>query len=158
MDTASSDESSPVVRVGNLSDLEILVDFNFRLAFETEDIELDTADMFPGVSTILNEPGKGLYYILEVQIKIVGFLGIQYEWNPFRNAYVHWIMSVYILPEHRRRGYCRMLFSHVREIASKQGACEIRLYTHKDNGNAIQTYHKLGMKGAYKVHGMGDMA
>jgi len=158
MDTAYSNESSPIVREANLLDAEVIADFNVQLAFETEGIELDAADVSAGIEAILNESGKGLYYVVEVQHTIVGCLGIQHEWVPFHNGYVHWISNLYIHPDHRRRGCFRLLYNHVRDVAVKQGALGIRLYADKDNANALQTYHKLGMIDAYKVHGMGDLA
>ncbi len=50
-----------------------------------------------------------------------------------------WIQSVYVHPEHRRRGYYRLLYHHVREAARKEGAAGLRLYADDSNLRAHTT-------------------
>lgn len=53
-----------------------------------------------------------------------------------RNAQVWWIQSVYVRLEHRRRGYYRLLYAHVKEAAQREGAAGLRLYADNSNKRA----------------------
>lgn len=56
-----------------------------------------------------------------------------------RNAQCWWVQSVYVHPEHRRRGYYRKLYQHVRKLAKDSGASGIRLYADTANTRAHGT-------------------
>ena len=76
---------------------------------------------------------------------------ITLEWSDWRNGQCWWIQSVYVQPEHRRRGYYRALYRHVREAAQAAGACGLRLYAADSNAKAHATYESLGMSSHYRV-------
>ena len=46
---------------------------------------------------------------------------------------------MYVHPEHRRRGYYRLLYQHVREAAKQEGVAGIRLYADTGNVKAHST-------------------
>ncbi|GAB4821963.1 hypothetical protein N2152v2_009009 [Parachlorella kessleri] len=125
-----------VVRLAQPSDCATIADYNCRIAKETEDLELDKDTVVAGVGAILQDPSKGRYYVVEVggHDAPVAQLMITLEWSDWRNAQVWWVQSVYVHPEHRRRGYYRLLYQHVREAAKHEGVAGIRLYA--DTGNA----------------------
>lgn len=125
----------------------MVAEFNLRLAQETEDLKLDPACVKAGVSALLRDPAKGVYYLAEAKTEIVGQVMITYEWSDWRNGNIWWLQSVYVKPRFRQLGVFRALFNHLLNLArSGSGVCGLRLYMHADNSNARRSYEKLGMK------------
>jgi GNAT superfamily N-acetyltransferase len=142
-----------IIRLATPKDAPVIADFNLRLAKETENLELNQQTVLAGVSAILNDAGKGLYFLAEQAGRIAGQSMITYEWSDWRNGNIWWLQSVYVHPEFRSRGVFRSLFNHLTELArSRSDVAALRLYMHHDNATARQTYEKLGMKTAgYEV-------
>ncbi len=134
------------VREANLKDISIIVDFQIAMAKETEGIELNRLTVESGVEAVLNDPSKGKYYITETKDLIIGSLLTTYEWSDWRNGTVLWIQSVFVLPEYRRKGVYRNMYSHLKNKVNKDGRLKgIRLYADKSNRAAHKTYENLGM-------------
>ncbi len=134
------------IRQAVLSDAPIITDFNLRLAAETEDLRLDAARVGAGVTALLKDPAKGVYYVAEVDGVVAGQLMITYEWSDWRNGSIWWIQSVYVKHEFRGQGVFRELFNHLQELARQQrNIPALRLYVHADNVRAQGSYQKLGM-------------
>ncbi|DBA82662.1 hypothetical protein WJX77_003195 [Trebouxia sp. C0004] len=121
------------------------------MAKETEDIDLLSATLKAGVLNVIQDHSKGTYHIGELQGVIVVALMITYEWSDWRNRQLWWIQSVYVQPQHRRKGYFRQLYMHVKQLAQSQGAGGLRLYADSTNVRAHTTYEALGMTSHYKV-------
>jgi len=51
--------------------------------------------------------------------------------------------GVFVRPEYRRKGICRMMFQRLEEFARERGADFIRLNVHRDNP-AVQAYTRMG--------------
>jgi len=136
------------LRAARPEDANTIARFNVAMALETEDKALDPEVTTRGVTALLSDPGKGCYWVAEVDGRIVGQLMITYEWSDWRNGVVWWIQSVYIHADHRRHGVFRQLYEHVRrQVEEDPEACGIRLYVEKDNRRAQATYEALGMSG-----------
>lgn len=134
------------IREAGLSDAQLIADFNLRLAEESEGLRLDAALVQAGVAAVLKDPAKGRYYVAEVAGAVVGQLMITYEWSDWRNGNIWWIQSVFVKPEFRRAGVFRALYHHLQTLArTRNDVCSLRLYVHKDNTRAIQSYERLGM-------------
>ncbi len=58
---------------------------------------------------------------------------------PRRNRQLWWIQSVYVHPQHRRKGYFRQLYMHVKQLAQSQEAGGLRLYADNTNARAHTT-------------------
>ena len=60
---------------------------------------------------------------------------------------------MYVHPDHRRQGVCRVLYEHIRErAAADPGVVGVRLYVERRNARAQATYAALGMRqGGYLV-------
>ncbi len=131
----------------------MVADFNARLARETEDLHLDGEQLHAGVTAILTDSTKGIYYLAEAGGHIVGQVMITYEWSDWRNGNIWWLQSVFVDPPFRRRGVFRRLFQHVQQLAQTQpGVRGLRLYMHSGNARARRTYEQLGMQPtAYQV-------
>ncbi len=128
-------------------DLDTLVEFNRRMAEETEGRQLDTKVLTAGVNAVFENHAHGFYLVAEVDGKIAGSLLVTSEWSDWRNGIFWWIQSVYVVSDFRRKGVYRALYNQVRERAGKSlQVCGCRLYVEKENDSAQATYRRLGMK------------
>lgn len=135
------------IRPATPSDAATIVDFNRRLARESEHRELDPETIAAGVRAILADPAKGRYFVAEREGTIVGQMMHTWEWSDWRNGEIWWLQSVYVAPEHRGQGVFRQLFEHVRaEASGRPDVVGLRLYVEKENQAARSTYLKLGME------------
>ncbi|MDM3870527.1 N-acetyltransferase [Porticoccus sp. W117] len=134
------------IRPARDTDRDSLVAFNCAMALETEGKTLNSDVVAAGVSTLLQRPELGFYLIAEEGGEALASLMVTSEWSDWRNGLYWWVQSVYVRPEHRRRGIYRQLYQAVQQLASEQGdVCGFRLYVEKDNVRAQQTYRALGM-------------
>ncbi len=134
------------IRRANPDDASILIDFNCAMARETEGQELDQELITVGVRTLLANEALGFYIVAENDGETAGSLMITTEWSDWRNGNFWWIQSVYVKPEHRRRGVYRSLHEFVRHIADQDPTvCGFRLYVERENTVAQNTYSSLGM-------------
>jgi GNAT superfamily N-acetyltransferase len=138
------------IRRANSVDTEIITSFNCRMAWETEGRRLDPLILVQGVSMVLQNPSRGFYLLAEIDGNVVGQCMITYEWSDWRCGDFWWIQSVYIVPDFRRKGVFKALYSHVLETARVTDfVVGIRLYVEQDNTRAIQTYLNLGLHPAH---------
>jgi len=117
------------------------------MAWETERLQLDPEVLRRGVAAVLDDAGKGIYYVAEANGAVVGQLMITYEWSDWRNGNLWWIQSVFVEEKFRGQGVFRALFGHLTGLArSSDGVAGLRLYMHAENERARQTYERLGMR------------
>jgi GNAT superfamily N-acetyltransferase len=136
-----------IIRKARLTDIDVIANFNSRLAWETEKLRLNSTTVSRGVRALLKDAAKGTYFIAEQGGVIVGQLLITYEWSDWRNGNFWWIQSVYVAAEFRQEGVFRALFGHVEKLArSRRDVCGLRLYVEKNNRRARRAYGRLGMK------------
>ncbi len=134
------------IRQAAPADAGFIVESNIAMAQETEGMALDESVVRPGVATVLADASLGFYLVAEVEGRPAGQLMVTYEWSDWRNGLFWWIQSVYVRPEHRRRGVYRALHRHVAAAAQAGGGvCGIRLYVEQDNTTAQQVYESLAM-------------
>lgn len=134
------------IRDATPADQAVIVDFNSRLAKETEGKTLDRNLIEPGVSALLADVTKGRYWLAVADDKVIGQLMVTYEWSDWRNGMLWWIQSVYVMADFRRKGVFSALYGHVQSMVKADStACGIRLYVEKDNERAQNTYRKHGM-------------
>lgn len=137
----------PTLRQATASDHAVIVDFNLRLAKESEGRSLDPALLGPGVACVLQDPSHGLYFVAERAGEVVGQLLITREWSDWRCGVFWWIQSVYVAAGHRRSGVFSALYQHVLEQArGRQDVCGLRLYVEKHNTRAQATYLAAGLQ------------
>ena len=134
------------IRKANSADSSVIIDFQQKMAWETEQMKLVPEVINKGVNAVFNDPAKGQYWIAEDQGMIVASLLITYEWSDWRNCNVWWFQSVYVLPEFRRKGIFRSMYRFIKEEAQKNGIGGLRLYVETNNKNAQVTYEALGMQ------------
>jgi ribosomal protein S18 acetylase RimI-like enzyme len=141
------------IRKARPTDAAVIAEFNTRIAWETEKLHLDPQTIRRGVRAVLKDPGKGTYFVAEIEGAVVGQLLITYEWSDWRNGNFWWIQSVYVAAAHRQAGVFRSLFAQVQKLAqARRDVCGLRLYVEKHNDRAQHAYAKLGMaKTHYEV-------
>jgi GNAT superfamily N-acetyltransferase len=137
------------IRDATLDDAVTIVDFNQRLAWESEHKRLDHQTLSQGVERLLSDASRGRYFVACRDGQIVGQLLITYEWSDWRNGPIWWLQSVYVVPEFRRQGVFRRLHAHVRSLAKDQSqAVALRLYVERNNHAAHEVYRQAGMEDA----------
>jgi GNAT superfamily N-acetyltransferase len=131
------------------ADAETIVDFQMRMARETEELELDLETVTRGVQAVLDDPAKGQYWVAGVAESgrhLVGSLMTTYEWSDWRDGTVLWVQSVYVVPALRGRGIYRRLYEHLRDrVLAAPDLRGIRLYVDRRNLAAQRIYERLGM-------------
>lgn len=132
------------VRQATISDLEVLKSFNQAIAFETENKQITDETITRGVSELLLNPSKGIYYLAICENETVGCLMVNFQWVDYEAVYITYIQSVYTRPEHRGRGVFKTLFNHALNESKSKGI-SLRLYADKTNERALSIYRHLGM-------------
>ncbi len=136
------------IRQGRRKDASNIVDFQIRMAKETEDFALDRPTVEKGVHAVFDDPHKGAYWIAELDNKVVGCLLTVPEWSDWRNGTVLWIHSVYVIPSARRRGIFRMMYENLKTTVEQSADLRgLRLYVERENERAQKTYNAMGMDG-----------
>ena len=137
------------IRPASLTDLDTIVANNLAMALETEDLALTPDVLRRGVEAVLAGRVDAFYRLAQESDAgpVIGQLMITREWSDWRNAFVWWIQSVYLLPEARGRGGFRALYEHARAEAAAAGAAGLRLYADLRIARARAVYERLGMRG-----------
>ena len=136
-----------IIRKAEIKDLDRIVEFNYNLAFETEDKALDKNILNKGVKALLEDKSKGVYHVCEVNGEVVGQIMYTYEWSDWRNGLFIWVQSVYVDKEYRGQGVFKRLYNHIKEMCDRdENICGIRLYVEFENQSAQKTYEYLGME------------
>jgi GNAT superfamily N-acetyltransferase len=134
------------IRKARPEDAPVIIDFQQKMAWETEKISLANDIVTKGVNAVFLNPFHGQYWVAEESGKVVSSLLITYEWSDWRNSSVWWFQSVYVLPAYRRTGIFRSMYLHLRNEADKLDVAGLRLYVETNNSKAQKTYEALGMK------------
>ncbi|MDF2612366.1 MAG: GCN5-related N-acetyltransferase [Clostridia bacterium] len=135
------------IRKATINDLEMIAEYNYLLARETEDKLLDMRRLTKGVRALLEDEGKGIYHVCEIEGRVVGQIMYTYEWSDWRNGVYLWVQSVYVDASYRKQGVFKALYNTVKEICDQdEQIVGIRLYVEKENHTAKKTYQNLGME------------
>jgi ribosomal protein S18 acetylase RimI-like enzyme len=133
------------VRHATLADLATLVEFNVRLAKESENKTLDPQVVERGILALFDDRSKGRYFVAEENGLIVGQAMVTYEWSDWRNAWIWWLQSVYTRQSYRQKGVFRTLLRSIADAAQQDGkVAGLRLYVEKDNTTAQIAYRRCG--------------
>ncbi len=136
------------VRAANFSDATYIVDFQIKMALETENLTLTKPVVESGVKAVFDDDAKGTYYVAEIDGKIAGSLLTTYEWSDWRNGQVLWIQSVFITKNFRGQGVFKKMYEFIKSTVLDPATDfrGIRLYVDKTNDIAQKVYEKLGME------------
>ena len=144
---------SLVIRTATVDDVQNLVDFNCALAAETEDKELDRVVVSRGVARAFEQGNEATYFVAELESRVIGSLMLTREWSDWRDGWLMWLQSVYVMPEHRGLGVFRRMLDHATEtISLDPDVVGLRLYVENDNHRAQSVYLRNGFTDPrYKV-------
>jgi GNAT superfamily N-acetyltransferase len=146
--------TSITVREARADDWPTIVEFNRRLAAETESLTLDLATLETGVKAALADATKARYFVAcTSEGQVVGQMMHTYEWSDWRNGDIWWLQSVYVHSDFRSQGVFRELFEHVAQRAkADERVVGLRLYVEDHNERAQAVYERLGLAPAgYQV-------
>lgn len=136
------------IRLSNEYDASQIVKFQLAMALETEDLKLDRGIVNEGVIAVYRDPQKGKYFVAVDGDLVVGSLLITPEWSDWRNKWVMWIQSVYVMPEKRSLGIFRIMYDHIVDyVNGSDDIAGLRLYVDLSNEKARNIYKKIGMDG-----------
>jgi len=137
------------IRKATPDDAGVIIDFQQKMAWETEQMTLVPEIINKGVNALFADSYRGQYWVAENKGKVVASLLITYEWSDWRNCNIWWFQSVYVLPDFRRTGIFRSMYFHIKNEADNQGVAGLRLYVETNNSRAQKTYEALGMKSGH---------
>ncbi|MEI6538494.1 MAG: GNAT family N-acetyltransferase [Planctomycetota bacterium] len=136
---------SVVIRSATSDDVAVITEYNCRLALETEHKTLDRATVNAGVRRGLELGDEVQYFVAEDEAGVIGQIMLTREWSDWRNGWMIWLQSVYVVSEKRGAGVFRLLFERSVELARLRcDAVCVRLYVEQGNEKAIATYRRLG--------------
>ncbi|QDU40424.1 Acetyltransferase (GNAT) family protein [Maioricimonas rarisocia] len=151
----AASDNDLTIRAAHPDDWPTLVDFNCRLAEESEGQILDRETVAVGVKALLADAHKGRYFVACRSDRIIGQLMHTREWSDWRNGDIWWLQSVYVRPEERGRGVLRALYNHLQQLAeaaTDPRVVGLRLYMEQGNDLARTVYTQLGLRPAgYEV-------
>lgn len=135
------------IRNAVLEDASLIVDFQIKMALETEGIHLDPEIVNLGVMAVMKDSTKGVYYVAEEGGRPVGSLLTTFEWSDWRNSTILWIQSLYVTKKFRKKGIFKSMYRHLQSLVLGEGSkyAGIRLYVDKSNDAAQKVYQSLGM-------------
>jgi GNAT superfamily N-acetyltransferase len=138
------------IRVATIHDLAVLIDFQQKLAFESEGVTLDLEKLTLGMKRLLTDASKGVYYVVQDAGQPIGCHLITYEWSDWRNGMVWWLQSVYVGQDYRSKGVFRLMYDNIiRMINADPELIGLRLYVDKSNTKAMKVYEAMGMNGEH---------
>lgn len=141
-----------IIRKAVLQDAETLARNQVAMARESEGLELDYATVLKGTLAYLTDQTLGTAYVALVDNQPAGSLLVTPEWSDWRNAWVWWIQSVYVLPDYRGKGIYKALYAHLQQLVRESDQVRgIRLYVDKNNMPARNVYTRLGMTDEHYV-------
>lgn len=135
------------IRKAEQKDLETLVDFNNRLALESENRPLDLSRLRASMQAILDDERKGVYLLACEGDTVVGQIMYVFEWSTWRNANFMWITDLYVPPQHRKRGVFKALHRAAMDFYhSRPDVIGLRFYVDKTNTSVVPLYKRVGWK------------
>jgi len=134
------------IRRATPADAPAIIDFQLKMAWETEQLALVPDLVTKGVNAVFSDISRGQYWVADDSGNVVASLLITNEWSDWRNCEVWWFQSVYVLPEWRRKGIFKSMYLQIKMEAEKLGVAGLRLYVEKNNSGAQNTYEALGMQ------------
>lgn len=142
------------IRPAEPTDVDQIVDFNCRLALESEGVQLDDRTVVAGVRGIIANPDRGRYWLAERDGTVCGQCMVTVEPSDWNAGSYWWLQSVYVDSNYRRSGVFRALWHGVLEAAAAAGdVAAVRLYVDRENRDARDAYQKMGMrKSSYIVY------
>ena len=130
-------------------DVTAITRLNLRLAAETEDKALAPDTLRRGVSRGFLQFPEVQYFVAEHGHQVIGQLMLTREWSDWRDGWMLWLQSVYVVQPLRRQGVFRRLLQYaLATVGEDTQAIGLRLYVERENAAAIAAYKRLGFDDA----------
>ena len=84
------------------------------------------------------------YFFFEANGKKIGYIGIQPREN------ILFLSKIYLLKEHRGKGYARIGINFLTQLCQKEGYEKIQLTCNRHNLNSVAAYQKMGFVSVYE--------
>jgi len=137
-------------RQGKIDDILSIVDFQQKMAWETEEMKLSSVVLIKGVTAVFEDAKKGQYIVAESEGEVVASMMLTPEWSDWRNTNFLWIQSVYVIEKFRRKGVFRKMYDFAKQIVeNSSGFSGLRLYVEMNNVTAQKVYLNIGMDGEH---------
>jgi len=134
------------IREANKTDHPDIVAFQLKMAKETENLDLDPDLVNKGVMAVFDDYCKGTYYVAESAQELIASMLLTREWSDWRNGWVLWFQSVYVVAGHRSKGVFKKMYLFIREKVNNSADLKgLRLYVDQTNLPANRVYQALGM-------------
>ena len=137
--------SNYTIEIGNAEDIADIARFQVAMAMESEGTTLNLERVTRGVTMAMADDAKGRYIVARIDGKAVGSLMLTREWSDWNCQWYWWIQSVYVEPQHRKKGVYKAMYSKVKQMAQAENVSQVRLYVDKTNTSAQHAYQCLGM-------------
>ena len=138
------------IRLATEQDSHTIIDFQMKMARETEELNLGQDNLVDGVNAVFRDPQKGKYFVVYNDDQVIASMMITHEWSDWRNKWIWWLQSVYVLPDFRGKGIFRLMYEHVKMLVIKDDdTAGIRLYVDVSNKKAREVYKAVGMDGEH---------
>ncbi len=116
------------------------------MALETENINLEKDVVTKGVEAVFKDITKGQYWVAEINNNVVSSMLMTKEWSDWRNKWVLWFQSVYVLTKYRNQGVFKEMYKRLKnDVLESDNYAGLRLYVDKTNTKAQNVYKNLGM-------------
>lgn len=139
-----------IVREARTTDIPSLLDFQLKMALETENVQLEILPLTQGMNKLFKDPSRGKYYVAEEGGEVIGCLMTTFEWSEWRCGTILWIQSVYVAGSWRNKGVFKKMYEHIHQLVDSDPDLKgIRLYVDKTNQAAQKVYTGLGMNGEH---------
>ncbi len=138
------------IRDAVAQDLHAIVEYNRRLAEETEGKSLNPATLRSGVARALADTDRLRYWVaVDSDGRVIGQTAVTREWSDWRDGWLWWLQSVYVEAPSRGMGVFKALYQRIRDEARAAGdVIGIRLYVEHENRRAQDAYRGLGLDAA----------
>jgi GNAT superfamily N-acetyltransferase len=132
------------VRAATVSDLDSLTEiFEGYRAFYQKPPDPEAAKRFLQERL---ERGESVVYLAVEEGVAVGFAQLYPLFSSTRMKRLWLLNDLYVAPEHRGRGFSKLLLEQAKQLARDTGACEIMLETAKTNDIGNQLYPSAGFE------------
>ena len=138
-------ESSFIIQKAEERHLKQIADNICKGAYETEKYEANPEIILKSMEQIFQDRSYGVLYVALDNDKVVASLIETSEFNFIRNGMIYWIQSLYVLPEHRRKGISTKMIKHIFNEAKNEGVLPVKLYVANTNTVGMKVYERLEM-------------
>lgn len=138
------------ITVATAEDITGIVEFQQKMAQETEQLTLDKITVTQGVQAVFSNPAKGTYVVAKDRNTLVASMLLTLEWSDWRNASFLWIQSLYVLPNYRQKGIFKKMYNYVKKtVNDSTHYAGIKLYVATENEIAQNVYKNVGMASSH---------